>query len=167
MSHHPDCGSAAASPPHEEGSTADPNMKRTKYFSLCLIVVLFLHKTYAQESPRTTWDGVYNEDQAQRGRAVFLDQCSNCHGRNLEGADMTPALTGAGFMSNWDSLTVGDLADRIRISMPLNSPGVLSRQEVADVVAYILRFNQFPAGKGELPREVQAMKTILFKASKP
>ena len=80
---------------------------------------------------------------------------------------MTPPLTGAAFMANWDSLTVGDLADRIRISMPLNNPGALSRQQNADVVAYILQFNQFPAGKEELPREVPAMKQILFKASRP
>jgi hypothetical protein len=79
---------------------------------------------------------------------------------------MTPPLTGAGFMSNWDGLTVGDLVDRIRISMPLNRPGALSRQQNADVVSYILRFNQFPAGKEELPRDVQALKQILFKASK-
>jgi S-disulfanyl-L-cysteine oxidoreductase SoxD len=120
--------------------------------------------TYAQDAPRTVWDGVYNEEQAQRGRAVFLDQCSNCHGRDLEGADMTPALTGGAFMANWDGLTLGDLADRIRVSMPLNSPGTLSRQQTADVVAFILRFDQFPAGKEELPREVPALKQILFKA---
>ena len=69
-------------------------------------------------------------------------------------------------MSNWDGLTVGDLVERIRISMPLNSPGSLSRQQNTDVVAYILRFNQFPAGKSELPRETQALKQILFKASR-
>jgi len=120
--------------------------------------------TYAQDAPRTVWDGVYNEEQAQRGRAVFLDQCSNCHGRDLEGADMTPALTGGAFMANWDGLTLGDLADRIRVSMPLNSPGTLSRQQTVDVVAFILRFDQFPAGKEELPREVPALKQILFKA---
>jgi quinoprotein glucose dehydrogenase len=119
---------------------------------------------YAQDATRTVWDGVYNEEQAQRGRAVFLDQCSNCHGRDLEGADMTPPLTGGVFMSNWDGLTLGDLADRIRVSMPLNSPGTLSRQQTVDVVAYILRFDQFPAGKEELPRESPALKQILFKA---
>jgi len=122
---------------------------------------------YAQDVQRTVWDGVYNEEQSQRGRAVFLDQCSNCHGRDLEGADMTPALTGGAFMANWDGLTVGDLAERIRVSMPMNSPGSLSRQQTADVVAYILRFNQFPSGKEELPREVQALKEILIKASRP
>jgi mono/diheme cytochrome c family protein len=137
------------------------------FFSLCVSVSLWFSLSYAQESSRTVWDGVYNEQQSQRGRAVFLEQCSNCHGRNLEGADMTPALTGGGFTANWDGLTLGDLADRIRVSMPLNAPGALSRQETADVVAYILRFNQFPTGKEELPREVQSMKQILFKATQP
>jgi len=80
---------------------------------------------------------------------------------------MTPALTGGAFMANWDGLTVGDLFDRIRVSMPADRPGTLSRQENADIIAYILRFNQFPAGKEELPREVQALKQILFKASRP
>src|SRR5262249_2802694 len=136
----------------------------------CSVIVLLLSFgfiAFAQQSSRTVWDSVYSEAQAQRGQAVFLDQCSNCHGRDLAGADMTPPLTGPAFMANWDGLTVGDLADRIRISMPLSSPGTLSRQENADVVAYILRFNQFPAGKEELPREVPAMKQILFKASRP
>jgi len=134
------------------------------FAAICLC--LFLHSAFAQETRKTVWDGVYNTDQARRGLAVFLDSCSTCHGRDLEGADMTPPLTGAAFMSNWDGLTVGDLADRIRISMPLNTPGSLSRQQNADVVAYILQFNQFPSGKEEMPREVQAMKQILFKATK-
>jgi quinoprotein glucose dehydrogenase len=134
---------------------------------LCVFVSLCFSPLFSQDATRTVWDGVYNEDQAQRGRAVFLDSCSNCHGRDLEGADMTPPLTGGAFMANWDGQTVGDLADRIRITMPLNGPGSLSRQQTADTVAYILRFNQFPAGKEELPREVPAMKQILFKASRP
>ena len=136
-----------------------------KFRILDLIILLGVAVfTYAQDATRTVWDGVYNEEQAQRGRAVFLDQCSNCHGRDLEGADMTPPLTGGTFTSNWDGLTLGDLADRIRVSMPLNSPGTLPRQQTVDVVAYILRFDQFPAGKEELPRESPALKQILFKA---
>ncbi|PYS19178.1 MAG: hypothetical protein DMG17_03565 [Acidobacteria bacterium] len=123
-------------------------------------------RTPPQDTQRTVWDGVYNDTQARRGEAVFLEACSNCHGRSLEGADMTPALTGGAFMANWDGLTVGDLFDRIRISMPADRPGSLSRQEDADVVAYILRFNEFPSGKEELPREVQILKQILFKASR-
>jgi mono/diheme cytochrome c family protein len=119
------------------------------------------------QTTRTVWDGVYTDEQAQRGRALFLDACSNCHGRDLEGADMTPPLTGGAFMANWDGLTLGDLADRIRNTMPLNAPGSLSRQDSAEIVTYILKFNEFPAGKDELPREVPAMKQILFKATRP
>jgi quinoprotein glucose dehydrogenase len=138
---------------------------RIRPISKFALLLCFVFLAHAQDPQRTVWDGVYNEGQAQRGKAAFLSQCSNCHGRDLEGADMTPALTGGAFMANWDSLTVGDLADRIRISMPLNAPGSVSRQDTADIVAYILQFNQFPVGKEELPREVQAMKQILFKAS--
>ena len=122
--------------------------------------------TRAQDSPRTVWDGVYSGEQSQRGEKVYVEACSNCHGRTLEGADMTPALTGGAFMANWDGLSLGDLFDRIRISMPADRPGSLSRQEDVDVIAYILRFNQFPAGKEELPREVLVLKQILFKASR-
>ena len=125
-----------------------------------------VYSTRAQDTQRTVWDGVYTGEQASRGEKAFVEACSNCHGRTLEGADMTPALTGGAFMANWDGLTVGDLFDRIRISMPADRPGSLSRQEDADVIAYILQFNQFPAGKEELPREVQILKQILFKASK-
>src|SRR5215831_19429288 len=103
------------------------------FVGLCASAVLwFLSTAFAQESSRTVWDGIFNEEQANRGRAVFLDSCSNCHGRDLEGADMTPPLTGGAFTANWDGLTIGDLAERIRISMPLNSPGALSRQQTAD-----------------------------------
>ena len=134
---------------------------------MAIFIIVFLSLTTVQDKPRTIWDGVYNEQQGQRGRAAFLEVCSSCHGRDLEGADMTPPLTGAAFMSNWDGLSLGDLADRIRVSMPLNSPGSLSRQQIADMVAYILQFNQFPSGKEELSREAPAMKQILFKAQKP
>ena len=141
--------------PKGEGHLPDCHIIRNSYLP-----------TYAQDTQRTVWDGVYNDAQARRGEAVFLEACSNCHGRSLEGADMTPALTGGAFMANWDGLTVGDLFDRIRISMPADRPGSLSRQEDVDVVAYILRFNEFPSGKEELPREVQILKQILFKASR-
>jgi cytochrome c len=135
-------------------------------YILCFLCFLCSYPLIAQGS-RTVWDGVYNEAQAKRGEAIFVDACSNCHGRTLEGQDMTPALTGGTFMSNWDGLSVGDLTDRIRSSMPLDKPGTLSRQDNVDVVSYILRFNQFPAGKDELPIQINTLKQIVFKAAKP
>ena len=140
-------------------------MKRSSF--LCFLCLLWLIPSVNGQSGRTVWDGVYNDEQAKRGEATYVEACSNCHGRTLEGQDMTPALTGGGFMANWDGLSVGDLTDRIRSSMPFDRPGTLSRQENVDIVAYILRFNRFPTGKDELPPQINTLKQIVFKAAKP
>jgi mono/diheme cytochrome c family protein len=122
--------------------------------------------TSPAQDPHSVWDGVYTEQQATRGGGFYTRSCGNCHGANLEGADMSPALTGGAFLSNWDGSTVGDLFERIRVSMPADRPGTLARQEIADIVAFILTSNRFPAGKTELPREAQLLKEIRF-ARKP
>ena len=51
--------------------------------------------------------------------------------------------------------------------MPLSSPGKLSREVNADMIAYILAFNKFPAGGNELPHESEALKQIGLVAEKP
>jgi len=117
--------------------------------------------------PRTVWSGVFTTGQADRGGAVYARNCANCHGGGLEGADMSPALAGAAFMANWNDLTLGDLFERIRISMPADRPGTLSRQEQADVIAYVLRANQFPVGTTELPTETPALRALKFLTVQP
>ena len=44
--------------------------------------------------------------------------------------------------------------------MPLDKPGKLSRQQNADVIAFMLKANMWPAGTTELPRELGALKQI-------
>lgn len=112
-------------------------------------------------------EGAYTEEQGKRGEAVYAQECSTCHGASLEGGEMAPALAGAAFMSNWQGLTVGDLFERIRISMPDGNPGKLSRQQNADVVAYILSVSKYPTGKTELPKEVEILKQIKIEPAKP
>ncbi|HEY7187221.1 MAG TPA: cytochrome c [Vicinamibacterales bacterium] len=116
---------------------------------------------------RTVWSGVFTAAQADRGGAVYAQSCANCHGGGLEGADMSPALAGAAFMASWNDLTLGDLFERIRISMPADRPGTLSRQQMADVIAFVLRSNQFPAGATELPTEAPALRAMKFVMVKP
>jgi mono/diheme cytochrome c family protein len=120
----------------------------------------------AQES-RTVWSGVYTEAQSKRGEAVYLEMCANCHGIELEGMDMSPPLAGATFGSNWNDLTMGDLAERIRISMPADRPGTMTRPQVADVMAFMLKANKFPAGATELPQDVLTLKQIRIVPEKP
>lgn len=115
----------------------------------------------------SVWDGVYTEEQAQRGEAVYHQECANCHGHELEGADMSPALSGAAFSSNWNDLSLADLFERIRISMPMDRPGTLSRQQNADVIAYILKANKWPAGAVALAREPAVLRQIKIQAAEP
>jgi mono/diheme cytochrome c family protein len=116
---------------------------------------------------RSVWDGVYTQEQSNRGSATYGQQCARCHGESLTGADEAPALAGGAFLANWDSLTVGDLFERIRISMPADRPGKLNREQIADIVSYLLSFNRFPAGKSELERQTEVLKEIRIESAKP
>jgi mono/diheme cytochrome c family protein len=121
----------------------------------------------AQEPTRSVWDGVYTEAQAKRGELVYRQNCAACHGMALEGIETAGPLAGARFTANWNGVTVGDLLERVRVSMPLDRPGTLSRQQTADVLAYVLSVNRFPAGKTELARQTELLKQIKFDATRP
>ena len=119
------------------------------------------------ETTRTVWDGVYNEAQSKRGLGLYGEHCARCHSENLGGGESATALVGDSFESGWNGLSVGDLSERIRISMPQDKPGSLSRQQVADVLAYIFEVNKFPKGEKELDRQLQVLKTIKLVMPKP
>jgi mono/diheme cytochrome c family protein len=121
----------------------------------------------AQAPTRSVWDGVFSADQAAAGKALFTDRCATCHGAELTGAEMAPALSGGAFLGNWSGQSVGDLATRIHTTMPGNDPGSLSDKQVADVVAYILSFNQFPAGAAALPADSTLQGQIAITTDKP
>jgi S-disulfanyl-L-cysteine oxidoreductase SoxD len=127
--------------------------------------VMLTALTFAQSAASSVRDGVFTEEQVKRGAAAYQRECSNCHGAALEGGDMTPPLVGGGFTSNWNDLTLGDLFDRIRLTMPLDSPGKLSRQQNVDVIAFILKTNAWPSGATELPTDVGALKQIKIEAA--
>jgi mono/diheme cytochrome c family protein len=121
----------------------------------------------AQAPARTVWDGVFSADQASAGKTLFDGKCAMCHGPDLGGAEMAPALAGGTFMANWAGQSVGDLATRIHTTMPANDPGSLSDKQVADAVAYILSVNQFPAGSAALPTDASLQGQINIVAEKP
>lgn len=111
-------------------------------------------------------DGVYSEDQAKRGAALYARECASCHGQTLEGLDMAPPLNGGGFIANWSSLTVGDLFERIRLTMPDGNPGSLTRQQNADLIACILKSSKYPTGSAELPAQVELLRQIRIEPPK-
>lgn len=140
------------------------------YVAVCAICIIAMGAARAQEeasTSRSVWDGVYTEEQAKRGEEIYRKECAFCHGDTLVGGGGAAPLTGGTFLSNWNGLTVGDLFDRIRKTMPQGSLGKLTKQQDADVLAYLLSFNKFPVGKTELQKQVEFLREIRFEATKP
>lgn len=118
------------------------------------------------QATRSVWDGVYTEEQAKRGAALYFERCVHCHGPTLGGIDAAGALTGPTFNGNWNGVSLDLMLDRVRSTMPVDKPASLSRQQVADLLAYVFSVNKFPAGKTELPRQAEMLTLIQFKATK-
>lgn len=91
---------------------------------------------------KTVWDGAYTAAQASRGQTRYQAACSRCH-------DEGPRR-GEAFMRDWAGSDVAALFTRIRTSMPPGAAGSLSDAEYLDIVAYMLRVNDFPASDAEL-----------------
>lgn len=118
------------------------------------------------QATRSVWDGIYTAEQAKRGEPLYQSQCSGCHGPDLTGQD-APGLVGGGFNANWSGLSIGDLFERIRKSMPQNDPGSLTRHEYTDILSFVLLKNNFPAGETELTGDAAVLNQIKFEPTKP
>ena len=142
-------------------------MNATRVF-IAMVAVSAIGVSYGvvRAQDKTVWDGVYSDAQAKRGEALFGDKCAMCHGADLSGGD-APSLVGSEFSGNWDDLSLGDLAERIRASMPQDNPQSLTRDQVVDLITLILKRNNVPAGQSDLPASADSLKAIKYKASKP
>jgi len=109
----------------------------------------------AQEEPRrTALDGVYSEAQAQRGSSTFRSSCGYCHTASEFAGDHFRRMV-SGDQIYW-------FYEYIRFNMPQDAPGALPAQAYADILAYILELNEFPAGNDELPAEASVLRQIDF-----
>jgi mono/diheme cytochrome c family protein len=140
---------------------------RIAFGALALVWVAGVsHYAVQAEQNKTVWDGVFSKEQADRGAAAYKTACSECHGNDLAGDGFAPALTGAEFMGNWNDLSVGDLFERIRISMPPSGPSGVTPAQKADILAYIMTTNKWPAGAAELEPKTEALKQIKIEMKK-
>ena len=143
-------------------------MRLRIFFSVALALLLgsVSYGVAQAEQEKSIWDGVFTAEQATRGEEAYKTNCSECHGGDLLGDGFAPSLTGADFQGNWNDLSVGDLFERIRISMPPSGPGGVTPAQKADIVAHILSSNKFPAGTAELEPKTEALKLIKIEQKK-
>jgi mono/diheme cytochrome c family protein len=145
------------------------NITKWTWLTFAAFVAAIAHVAVTAQgnAGQSTWSGVYTEEQAKKGGAVYAEACAGCHGGELEGDGFAPALAGPDFLSTWNGTTVGDLFERVRVSMPPGTENSVSPQDKAHVVAFVLQRNKFPAGTTELAPQTDALKAIKFEATKP
>ncbi len=106
------------------------------------------------------WAGVFTAAQADRGKAAYTGNCQSCHHVDLAGNGAgIPPLKGQAFISNWTG-SAGRLFGKIRDTMPANFPESINEGVKADVIAYLLQQNGFPAGATELPADDKVLDDI-------
>jgi len=115
--------------------------------------------TLMGEDQKTAKDGVFSAAQAERGEALYKEHCASCHAEDLSGSS-APQLAGADFLGVWDKAPVLELVTRIQGTMPYNAPGSLNKAQSIDIVAFILKMNNYPAGTEDLPSDDEGEKAI-------
>jgi S-disulfanyl-L-cysteine oxidoreductase SoxD len=108
----------------------------------------------AEEPSRTTRDGVYTAEQAERGKERYKRDCAGCHPVDWYKGDV---------MKPWDGAPLGNLYELIVTTMPKNNPGSLKPKEYVSLLAFILSLNDMPTGTEELPEPSDALKKIVIK----
>ena len=131
-----------------------------------VFVIFVAAAAVTAQSGRTVWDGVYTAEQATRGDKLYAERCAHCHGPSLSGGE-GPALVGPLFAGTWEGVMLNELHDRIRQTMPLDNPGVLSRQDTSDIIAYMLKSGTMPAGTTALGTDAAALMQIKFVSNRP
>jgi quinoprotein glucose dehydrogenase len=127
-------------------------MKGKLLLAVALLTTVLFASAQEEEETRSVQSGVYTEEQAERGAAIFEETCMSCH---------KPGEFGDGaYIDSWSGQTAHDLIELIRATMPQDNPGSLKRKDYVDIVAYLFRSNGLPAGDTEM--DVNSVKRILI-----
>lgn len=124
-----------------------------------LPVLVWTGVTLVAGGQTTVQDKVYSAAQAKQGLAVYDKECASCH----DGGTMGPELWGDDFIRSWKGRSVSSLFSRIDQTMPAESPGILTDQQILDVIGYVLQQNGFPPGDKAIA-DVQSLAGVQFVA---
>ena len=113
---------------------------------------------------QTVKTGIYSKEQAERGKAVYDKICAACHTfKPSEKSKDNPDLGGDAFLNKWDKKTVHELATVIYTTMPNDGSAVITEEQTADVIAFILQQNNFPTGDQPFKWDASARKIVIVK----
>ncbi len=122
--------------------------------ALWLVACVAVQSPESLQSAAKASAGVYRAEQATRGKDIFGSICSSCHNITSQ--------SGATFAKRWNGVLVSELYKVLTETMPKDDPGALSTQDRADVIAYLLKINDLPAGTTDLPADPELLKKIVI-----
>jgi S-disulfanyl-L-cysteine oxidoreductase SoxD len=108
----------------------------------------------AQAPSKSVKSGVYTAAQADRGQGLFRSKCASCHAPNRFTDDL--------FYTSFAGKPLWEMFDVISDTMPEEDPGSMKPEEYVDVMAYLLKLNNFPTGPAELPVGKDALSAIVM-----
>ena len=102
----------------------------------------------------TTNDGVYTKKQADDAKAQFDKLCAECHPFTVAGKKKVKdvPLGEDPFYDNWTGRPLAEMITTIALTMPNDGSAVVTDEEAANFVAYILQQNGFKAGDTALTK---------------
>lgn len=120
---------------------------RSSFLILTLGATAVLGSLVGLAQGKTAGEGVYSAEQAARGAEAYEKACASCHMADLRGEGFAPALNGDAFALRWETGKLGDLFKIVKGTMPADSPNSLTAGQYADIVAFMLKANGYPAGQ--------------------
>ena len=121
----------------------------------------------ADDAARTAQDGLFTLEQAERGERVYQAECASCHAPDMKGGPAARGLSGLTFRYQWANRSLAALFDAMRGKMPPGKPGTLREQAYLDLLAAILKRNDFPPGEAELEADEQLLRSTLIRWQRP
>ena len=115
------------------------------------LLFAFFVTPFAVAEETSIADGVYTEEQAESGAAIYETHCLICHDKKY----FRPVL------KRWEGQSISMMYLIMSTSMPESNPASLRREEYIDILVYILSLSRYPAGDTPLKYEDGALDKIM------